>query len=264
MNRWFVTPSTHLQAAEMEGRRKERLGAGELPQFVDYKMKRAEIDTRRIEMARVARRSTTYHSSLPEYDPNRVRMQELDVLHVEEVLTTSYPQETRDMSSRRALSFYLPPPMSGRHRMMSTTPLLTVDASNCVHNTFDGSYKPTRRNLTYSDEIGVDYDKNTKATSVRRVPTYPHHPSTFQPAVDASNRVHNMFDGFHKPVRRKSTRFDDLCVDHHENGMDTSCGRGSPFLPAVDVSKHVHNASDDPHNLIHRCSTHFDAREWHG
>ena len=98
----------------MERREKERLGAGELPQFMGYETRMAEIDARRVETARVARKSTTYHPPLPEYDPNKVRMQELDALRVEEVLTTSYPQETRDTSSRRVPSFYRPPPTSGR------------------------------------------------------------------------------------------------------------------------------------------------------
>ncbi len=149
---------------------------------------------------------------------------------------------------------------------MSTTPPLTVDASNRVHNTFDGSYRPTRRNSTYSDEIGVDYDENTKATSYGRVPTYPYHPSTFQPAVDASNHIHNMFDSFHKPVRRKWTRFDDLCVDHHENGMDTSLRRASSLLHpsstsilTEDASKHVHNPPVGSYEPMCQHSTHSDA-----
>ena len=89
----------------MERREKERLGAGELPQFVDYEMRRAEIDARRIETARVARKSPSYQSSLPKYNPNKGQVQELDALRIENILTTSYPQESWDTSSRRVPSF---------------------------------------------------------------------------------------------------------------------------------------------------------------
>ena len=56
LNRQFVTLLTPLQEDKMQRRGKERLGAGELPQFVDYKMRRrrAEIDAQRVKTVREA------------------------------------------------------------------------------------------------------------------------------------------------------------------------------------------------------------------
>ena len=54
-----------------------------------YDMRRAKINAQSLKMARVACKSTTHHSPLPEYVPDKGQMQELDTLCVEEVLMTS-------------------------------------------------------------------------------------------------------------------------------------------------------------------------------
>ena len=119
----------------MKRREKEALGAGELPQLVNYETRTAEIDARRVETARVAHKSSSYQTSLPEYNLNKGRVQELDALRVENVLTTSYLQESRDTSSRRVPSLHLPPPTSGRRITSSVTSLLTEDALKRVQPT---------------------------------------------------------------------------------------------------------------------------------
>jgi hypothetical protein len=119
-----------------------------------------------------------------------------------------YIETTRDTSPRRVPSF-----------------LPAVDVSKHVHNTFDGFHKPTRRESTCLNEICVDYDENTKATSVRRVPTVLHHPSTFQPVVDASNCVYNSLN---TSLHRKPSYFDEIGFDYIENSKDTSVRRVPP------------------------------------
>jgi hypothetical protein len=91
------------------------------------------------------------------------------------------------------------------------------------------------------------------------VPTVLHHPSTFQPVVDASNRVYNLPNTSHSSMRRESSRFDEITIGYHGNTKDTSPGRVPPLLLAEDVSKHVHNASGDSHNPTHRPTTRLDA-----
>jgi hypothetical protein len=297
----------------------------ELRRREGYGARMDEINAVRVEMARVAGKLNGYPSSLPEYPPNKGRVQTLDALCVEKVLTHSYLQESRDWSKRHAHSSYMPPRTPGRRITTSSTPLLAVDASNCVHNTvdgfhrptcqdlacideggfdyvettkdtsprrvptflpsvdasdcvhntFDGSQQPTRRKSRCLDEIGVDCDENTKATSVRRVPIVPDRPSTFQPVVDASNRVYNSSNTSHNPMRRKSSCFDGTNVDYIEDTEDTSVIRVPPsnhpvhtagrrtmtstaHLPTVDVSKHVHNLPNTSYNLTCRKSTRFD------
>ncbi len=78
----------------------------------------------------MSKRLTTLHSSLPEYDPDQGRVQELDALHVENILTTSYLQESQDTSYRHVPSLYLPPPMSGRRITASVTSIPTEDVLN--------------------------------------------------------------------------------------------------------------------------------------
>ena len=129
--------------------------------------------------------------------------------------------------------------------------------------------------MTHFPDVGVDYDENTKATSVRRVPTVLDHPSTFQPVVDAPNHVYNSSNTSHNPMRRKPSCFDGTDVDYTGNNEDTSVKRVPPprsrihtaghhitmptvYLPAVDVSKHVHNASHDSHNPTLRNSKRSD------
>jgi len=71
-------------------------------------------------------------------------------------------------------------------------------------------------------------------------------------AVDVSKHVHNLPNTSHKPRRRKSTRFDDIGLDHIENTKDTSWGRVPTSQPAVDAPNRVHNAFHDSHNLTLR------------
>jgi len=104
-----------------------------------------------IEMAQVAGKLNSYPSSLLEYPPNKGQVQNLEVLCVENILTHSCPQESRDMLFRRVHSFYIPP-TPGCPFMTSNTPLPAMDVSKHVHNTLDGSYKPTRWELTCIDE----------------------------------------------------------------------------------------------------------------
>jgi hypothetical protein len=105
--------------------------------------------------------------------------------------------------------------------------------------------------------------------SVRRIPpsnhpvhTAGHHTMTSTahlPAVDVSKHVHNLPNTSYNLTRRKSTRFDDDCVDYQGNIKDMSYGRVPPFLPTVNVSKHIHNVSGDSHNPTHRYSTRLNA-----
>ena len=112
----------------MKRREKKVLGAGELLQLVNYETRTAEIDARCVETARVASKSHSYQPSLHKYNPDKGRVQELDALRVKNILTTSYLQESRDTSSRRVPSLYLPPPTSGRRITSSVTSLPTEDA----------------------------------------------------------------------------------------------------------------------------------------
>jgi hypothetical protein len=214
-----------------------------------------EINTIRVEMARVASTLHNHHSPLPENSPNRAQLdsqvQNLDARCVKNVLTTSYPQESRNTSSRRVPLSYTPPPTSRRRFTMSTTPAQMVDVSNHVHNTLDGSCKPTRQYSMYFDESTVDYIENTKDTSSRRVP-----PSLL--SVDASNRVHSTFDGLHKPRHQDSTHFDEVGFDCVETTKDTSLRRVPPFLPSVDASNRVHSTFDGSHKPTRRKSKCFD------
>jgi len=133
--------------------------------------------------------------------------------------------------------------------------------SKHIHNALDSFHKPIRRNSTCSDEnheIGVDYNKNTKATSIRHVYPNVHHPWTFQQAVDVSNHVHSLLNTSHNTKRRQSTRFNETEVDYVGNTKDTSVRHVPPSrnlihaagrhitmptasILAVDVSRHVHN-----------------------
>jgi hypothetical protein len=197
------------------------------------------------------RRITTSSTSLPAVDVLKHVHNTFDGYHrpTRQDLTCieeggfDYVETTKDTSPRRAPSF-----------------LPAVDVSKHVHNMFDGSHKPTRRKSRCFNEVGIDYDENMKDTSVRRVPTVLHHPSTFQPVVDASNRVYNLPNTSHSSMHRESSRFDEITIGYHRNTKDTSPGRVPPFLLAEDVSKHgVHNASGDSHNPTHRPSTRLDA-----
>ena len=154
-------------------------------------------------------------------------------------------------SSRHAPSSYTPPPTSRRRFMTSTTLAQTVDTSKRVHNTLDGSYKPTRWESTH-------FDEDTKDTSPRRVPS-------FVPAVDVSKHVHNTFDGFHKPTGRKSTCINELGVDYNENTKATSVRHvpinvhhPSTFQSAVDASNRVYSLLNTSHNTMCQKSLHFN------
>ena len=228
----------------MERNREERLGAGELPQFVNYEMRRAKINARRIETARVSCKSTTYHSSLPKYDPDKGRVQELNAQRVENILTTSYLQESRDTSSRRVPSFYLPPPTSGRRITASVTSLPTEDALKCVHNPPAYSYESMCQYSTHIDAIGVDYHPNPTDMSVQHAssfynppPTSRHRtptPITYARPVDAS-LIHN-------PSQAENTSYGRVPV-LYQSSPTSRCRNTTPTTPlsTVDASKSVHN-----------------------
>ena len=247
----------------MERRGKERLGAGELPQFVDYEMRKAEIDARHVETARVARKSTTFHSYLPEYDPDKGRVQELDALRVENILTNSYLQEYPDTSSRRVPSSYLPPPTFGRRITASVTSLPTADTLKYVHNPPADSYESMRQYSTHIDAIGVDYHPNPTDMSVRRVssfynppPTSRHRtptPITSARPVDASSRTHN-------PSQVEDTSYGRVPLLYqlsHTSGRRNTTS--TTPLSTVDASKHIHNPPAGSYEPMCQHSTHSDA-----
>jgi len=145
----------------------------ELRRGEGYGARMEEINAIRVERAGVASKIYNHLSSLPEYPPNKGRGQTLDALHVENVLMSSYLQESRDRSKRHAHSSYMPPRTPGRRFTTSSTPLRAVDASNRVHNTLDSFHKPTNRNSTCFDEIDVDCVEITKGHVSKTCPFLP-------------------------------------------------------------------------------------------
>ncbi len=213
-----------------------------------------EINAIRVEMERVASKLHNHHPSLPENSPNKGRVQTLDALCVESVLTHSYPQESRNTLSRHVPSSYIPLPTPGRRFTTSSTPLPAVDVLKHVHNILDGSYKPTHRESTRFDQGGFDCIEDTMDTSLRRVPHS-------LPSVDVFRHVHNTLDGSYKPTHRKSMRIHNVGFDYIETAKDTSARRVPSFVPAVDVSKHVRNALDGFHKPTRRNSTCLDEKD---
>jgi hypothetical protein len=220
----------------------------ELRKREGYGARMNEINVVRVEMAKVAGKLNSYLSSLPEYLPNKGRVQTLDALCVERVLTHSYPQESWNTSSGRVPSSYMLPPTARRRFTTSTTPVPPVDVSNRVHNMLDGSHQPRRQESMCFDDVGFDRIETTKDTSLRRVPPV-------LPSVDVLKHVHNVFDGSHKPTQREPTCFDEFDVDYIENFGGTSPRRVPSFLPSVDASNCVHNTSDGFHKPTSRFST---------
>ncbi len=214
-------------------------------------------------MARVARKSPSYQFSLPKYNPNKGRVQELDVLCVENILTTSYPQESQDMSSRRVPSFYLPPPTSGRRITASVTSLPTEDALKHVHNPPADSYESMCQYLTHIDAIGINYHPNPMDTSVWRAssfynppPTSRHWtptPITSAHPVDTSSRTHNPSQAEDTSIRRVPVLYQTSPTSGHRNTTSTTP------LSIVDTSKHVHNPSASSYEPMRQYPTHSDA-----
>ena len=85
----------------------------ELRRGEGYGARMDEVNAVRVEMTRVAGKLNNCPSSLPQYPPSEERVQTLDALCVEKVLTQSYPQESRDTLFRHVHSFYMPPPTPG-------------------------------------------------------------------------------------------------------------------------------------------------------
>ncbi len=186
-----------------------------------------------------------YNSPNAVHNPMRRQSTHLDDDYVD------YHEDTRDTSLKRVPTF-----------------IPAVDVPKHAHNASDDSHNVAHRRSMRSDAHCVDYIEDTEDTSVRRVPPSDHPVHTagrrtmtstaHLPTVDVSEHVHNLPNTSYNLTRRKSTRFDDDCIDYQGDVKDTSYGRVPPFLPTVNVSKHVHNVSDDPHNLTHRRSTRLD------
>jgi hypothetical protein len=156
-----------------------------------------------------------------------------------------YHEDTKDTSLRRVPTF-----------------IPAVDVPRHVHNASDDSHNVAHRRSMRFDAHCVDYIEDTEDTSVRRVPPSNHSVHTagrrtmtstaHLPTVDVSKHVHNLPNTLYNPTRRKSTRFDDDCIDYQGDVKDTSYGRVPPFLPTV-------NVSGDSHNPTRRHSTRLDA-----